>query len=372
MKQNGYKIAVEHLLKVSGITINGPNAWDVQVLNENFYKRVLGNGSLGLGEAYMDGWWDAANLDELVYRKLRAKLENKTKNFRLIAPFLKAKIFNYQNKPGAVEVAEKHYDVGNELYSKMLGPTMVYTCGYWKDAKNLEESQIAKMDLVCRKMGLKPGMKVLDLGCGFGGFMKFAAEKYKVNCVGLNISKEQVRFGQKFCQGLPVEFRLIDYREAEGMFDRIVAIGLTEHVGYKNYGELFKVANSCLKDGGLFLLHTIGNNESITIGDPWISKYIFPNGMLPSIKQLSGAMEKLFILEDLHNFGTDYEKTLMAWFKNFDDNWDSLKNNYDDRFYRMWKYYLLQCAGIFRARKAQLWQLVLSKNGVLDGYNSIR
>jgi len=360
----------------AGVIVDGENPWDIQVHNEDFYSRILKQLYLGLGESYMDGWWDCAQLDEFIFKTIRADLEDDLKNWRLVLHFAKAQIFNRQKKSRAAEVTHVHYDIGNNLYEHMLGKSMAYTCGYWSGptgiAKNLDEAQFAKYDLVCRKIGLKPGMKVLDLGCGFGGFLKYAAEKYEISGVGVNLSKEQVKFAEKAAAGLPLEFRLIDYRDTVGKFDRIVSIGLMEHVGYKNYGSLFKIARDRMEDDGLFLLHTIGNNTSATIADPWTDKYIFPNGNIPSIKQLGGAMESFFVLEDWHNFGADYDKTLMAWHENFVANWAHIKKDYDERFYRMWVYYLLSCAGAFRARKIQLWQLVLSKKGVLGGYQSVR
>jgi cyclopropane-fatty-acyl-phospholipid synthase len=366
------KELIVNLAAKAGVTINGSQPWDIRVHNENFYSRVIRHPHLGLGESYMDGWWDCPRLDEFFFKILRVNLDSQLKNWQLALHYFKAMIFNYQKKSKSLEVAQKHYDIGNNLYQLMLGRSMAYTCAYWKDARNLDEAQEAKFDLVCRKIALKPGMKILDLGCGFGSFLKFATEKYHISGVGVNISKEQIKFAKQSCQGLPLEFQLIDYREAKGVFDRVVSIGLTEHVGYKNYKTLFKVASGRLNDDGLFLLHTIGGGKSATIADPWIDKYIFPNGNLPSVKQLAGPMEGLFVLEDLHNFGADYDKTLMAWFENFNSNWPSIKKDYDQRFYRMWSYYLLACAGAFRARDIQLWQLVLSKKGVLGGYTSIR
>jgi cyclopropane-fatty-acyl-phospholipid synthase len=269
-------------------------------------------------------------------------------------------------------VGEKHYDIGNQLFIKMLDKRMAYSCGYWKHAHNLNEAQEAKMELICQKIGLKPGMKVLDIGCGWGSFAKYAAEKYAVEVVGITISKNQLELAQNLCQGLPITLRLQDYRNLNESFDRIVSIGQMEHVGYKNYKTYFDVVHKCLADDGIFLLHTIGSNKPVHKADPWFEKYIFPNGMLPAISQLSSAFENKFIMEDWHNFGIYYDKTLMAWYENFNTHWDEIKQDYDDRFYRMWKYYLLACAGAFRARSIQLWQIVFSKNGIPGGYHSIR
>lgn len=367
------KKILEHLLKNTGVKINGKNSYDIQVHDNRFYKRVLAEGSLGLGESYMDGWWDCNKLDDLFYRILYFGLDKGVKkNIPFLLSILTAKAFNMQSKRRAFNIGKRHYDIGNDLFKKMLDKRMVYTCGYWKDAENLDQAQEAKLDLVCRKIGLKPGMKVLDIGCGWGSFAKYAAEKYKVKVIGVTVSKEQVALGNKLCKGLPVEIRLQDYRDINEKFDHVVSLGMIEHVGRKNYRTYMEIANRCLKDDGLFLLHTIGRNESASASDRWMNKYIFPGGMLPSIKQIGASIENLFVMEDWHNFATDYEKTLMAWFKNFDKNWDKIKGNYDERFYRMWKYYLLSCAGGFRSRKIQLWQIVLSKNGVPNGYQSIR
>jgi cyclopropane-fatty-acyl-phospholipid synthase len=343
------------------------------VHDERVFDKIISGGTLGLGEAYMDGWWDVRELDTFIHTVLSAKLDTAImRNLTNFFIFFKARLLNLQSQARAFQVAEAHYDLGNDLYEKMLDPRMVYTCGYWKDAKTLAEAQEAKMDLVCRKIGLKKGDRVLDIGCGWGSFAKYAAEKYGARVVGITVSKEQMALGEKICAGLPVEFRLQDYRLVNEPFDHIVSIGMFEAVGPKNFRAYFEVARRCLKKGGFFLLHTIGGNVSAKHGDPWIEKYIFPNGVIPSIAQIGRAIEDLFVMEDWHNFGSDYDKTLMAWFKNFDAAWPLLREKYGERFYRMWKYYLLTCAGTFRARKLQLWQIVLSPHGVPGGYASVR
>jgi cyclopropane-fatty-acyl-phospholipid synthase len=364
------KQLIEMLFAKAGVTINGTKAWDILVHDERFFQRVFKDNSLGLGESYMDGWWDCPAIDQMIYKLLEAKIEQYIPfSPKLILQTIKCKLFNFQNKWRSKEVAEKHYDIGNNLYQAMLDKTMNYSCGYWKQASTLEEAQIHKMDLICRKLMLKPGLKLLDIGCGWGGLAKYAAENYGVDVTGVTISAPQKILADELCKGLPVHIHLRDYRDLSGKkFDRIVSVGMFEHVGYKNYPVFMEAAHKNLADDGIFLLHTIGGNSSQITGNEWIGKYIFPNGMLPSIEQIGSAIQDLFIMEDWHNFGVDYDKTLLAWYHNFNDHWHELKNSYGERFYRMWKYYLLSCAAGFRSRKTQLWQIVLTKNGLKKGF----
>ena len=370
---NRYKNITEKFLGLAGVHINGPNPWDIQVHNDEFYRRAITEGELGVGESYMDVWWDAEKPDEFMCKIISAGIDEKIRRkLSILIPIFAARLFNLQSKRRAFIIGEKHYDLGNDLFQHMLDKRMNYSCAYWKDATSLDEAQEKKLELICRKIYLEPGMRVLDIGCGWGAFGKYAAEKYKVEVVGITVSKEQVELGRTLCQGLPVEFRLMDYRELNESFDRIVSVGMFEHVGYKNYSTFFRVANRCLKDNGLFLLHTIGRLKSGEALDAWTNRYIFPNAMLPSMAQLARSSENLFVTEDLHNFGSDYDKTLMAWYDNFAKNWDNIKSKFSDRFFRMWKYFLLSEAGVFRARHNQLWQIVLSKMGIPGGYLSVR
>ncbi|MHB8860343.1 MAG: cyclopropane fatty acyl phospholipid synthase [Minisyncoccota bacterium] len=367
---------VEDMLKKADVVIGGKRPQDITVHDERLFDRVLRYGTLGLGEAYMDGWWDANELDTFIYTVLAARLNTKIEmNLTSVLAGAKALFFNLQSSARAFNIGEVHYDLGNDLYEAMLDKRMVYTCGYWSGdprATTLDDAQEAKLDLVCKKIGLKKGDRILDIGCGWGSFAKFAAEKYGASVVGITVSKEQAVLAQERCAGLPVEIRVQDYRDVNETFDHIVSLGMFEHVGVKNYRTYFEVARRCLKDDGIFLLHTIGQNRSRVAGDLWVDRYIFPGALIPSPSQVGKAIEGLFVAEDMHNFGADYDTTLMAWFKNFDAAWPSLREKYGDRFYRMWKYYLLSCAGAFRARDTQLWQIVLSKNGVKGGYTSVR
>jgi cyclopropane-fatty-acyl-phospholipid synthase len=356
------------------ITIGSEKPWDIQINKTRFYLRLL-RGSVGLGTSYEDGDWDCNALDQFFYHFLTSPLARSPirRAGQLKIDIVNA-LFNRQSVKRAKIVGKKHYDLGNDLYRAMLDRRMIYSCGYWAEAQNLDEAQEHKLRLICEKLQLKQAERVLDIGCGWGGFAKYAAEHYAVSVIGITISKEQAALAAEACKGLPVEIHLADYRDAArlfGTFDKVVSIGMFEHVGHKNYRAYMRAAAACLKDDGLFLLHSIGRSETTSAADPWIDTYIFPNGIVPGMKQIINAATPVFTIEDWHNFGPDYDKTLLAWHDNFERAWPELKSSYDERFHRRFRYYLLSCAAAFRARDIHLWQLVLTKK-MLGGYRSIR
>lgn len=369
---------LQKILTPSGITINGPHPYDIQIHNKSFIQKLPHNVSLVAGESYMEGMWDCQQLDELFFRITRHINESllSHRTLRYLSIVINT-FFNWQTKQRAQQVAEQHYNIGNELYEYMLGNSMAYTCAYWDQAMSLDQAQNNKHELVCKKLGIKSSDRVLDLGCGFGGFAKYAAEHYGCEVVAVNIAQAQIAYAKRWCKDLPITFHQTDYRDhhiynsKQKCFDKIVSIGLCEHVGIKNYPTFIQIVRQQLKDDGLFLLHTIGKNYSENSLDTWIDRYIFPNGMLPSLQQLCASFENQFVVEDLHNFGADYDPTLMAWHDNFNKQWPELKEQYSERFYRMWNYYLLSCAGTFRARAMQLWQFVLSPKGIIGGYQRV-
>lgn len=363
---------IQKLLARADVQINGTRPWDVQVHNPNIYRKLFFGGIEALGDGYCLGDWDCEVIDQLVDRVYRAGLSKSISRHPLwVIHGWISKLVNYGRRGGRASEVQRHYDAGNDLFQAMLDPRMVYTCAYWKDAKNLEQAQTNKLELICKKIGLKKGMKVLDVGGGWGSFVTYAAEKYQVHGTNITISKEQKQLADQLCADLPVENLLIDYRDIKGKFDAVVSIEMIEAVGYKNYRQYMQKMYDCLPEGGIFLLEAIISNHSTTHTNPWIDKRVFPGGMLPSLQQISAAVENLFVIEDVHNFGTDYDKTLMAWFHNFDQNWPSL-SGYDQTFYRMWKLYLQSCAGAFRARNMQVVQIVFSKGSSKGGYQSIR
>ena len=357
------------LLDIADIRLDGDRPWDLRLLEPGVLERVFAHGNLGLGESYMDGHWEVDQLDVFFERVLRARLDQKIHPLRLAFHALRVRLLNRQSRRRAWQVGRAHYDLGNDFYAAMLDPRMTYTCGYWSGGANtLAEAQAAKLDLICRKLKLQPGMRVLDIGCGWGSFMAYAAEHYGVECVGVTISREQIAWARQRYPDLPLEFRLQDYRKLDERFDCIASVGMFEHVGRKNHRTFMEVAHRCLADDGRLLLHTIGKNQRDSTPDPWIDKYIFPNGDLPSAGQIGDAADGLFVVEDLHNFGADYDRTLMAWHANFEAAWPRFRDALGERFHRMWRYYLLSCAGAFRARDLQLWQWVLTKPGVTGVY----
>lgn len=349
---------VRDLLANAGLTVDGPAPWDPQIKDRRLYARVVRDGTLGAGESYVDGWWDCEALDQMLERIIKARIDVALReSWVLLANVVRARLFNLQ-VARAFEVGERHYDVGNDLYRRMLGPTMMYTCAYWKDATTLDQAQEAKLDLVCRKIGARPGMRILDLGCGWGGFAAFAAKHYGASVVGYTVSREQVAWIEEHHRGLPIEVRLADYREASGSFDAVVSIGLLEHVGPKNHRAYMELARRCLAPGGIAFIHTICGSRVVNQIDPWFHKYIFPNAAIPTLGQLVVAMQGTLVVEDVHNIGPHYDHTLMAWWHNFDEAWPELRARYGDAFHRMWKYYLLSSAAGFRARELNLCQIV--------------
>ncbi|ADM41617.1 Cyclopropane-fatty-acyl-phospholipid synthase [Edwardsiella tarda FL6-60] len=368
----GYRI-VSEMLSRAGIRVNGDRPYDIRVNHPLFFKRVLQQGSLGLGESYMDGWWQCDRLDIFFDKALRAGLQQQMPHhFRDTLRVVGARLANLQSRRRAWQVGREHYDLGNDLFSLMLDPAMQYSCAYWKQADTLEQAQQDKLHLICEKLQLRPGMTLLDIGCGWGGLAAYAARRYGVRVHGVTISAEQQKLAAARCQGLEVQILLQDYRDLHARYDRIVSVGMFEHVGPKNYDAYFAVARRNLKDDGLFLLHTIGANHTTPDVDPWINKYIFPNGCLPSLRHIADASEARFVMEDWHNLGADYDRTLMAWQQRFNAAWPQLKANYSARFFRMFNYYLAACAGAFRARDIQLWQVLFSPQGVCGGLRVAR
>ena len=350
------------ILHNAGIEVGGDQPRDIAVHDDRFWARVIAQPELGLGESYQDGWWDANQLDEFIAEVQTLDLRSLVRPRPGLALHVaKARAMNRQTARRARRNAGAHYNIGNDLYERMLDKRMIYSCGYWRRSEDLDQAQEDKLDLICRKLRLEPGMRLLDIGCGWGGFARHAASEHGVTVAGVTPAREQARVARDLCAGLPVEIQECDYRDVQGRFDRIVSIGMMEHVGPRNLKTFFERCNDLLSGDGMMLHHTIGSLESKNHTDPWFDKHIFPGGVVPSLGQISSASERDWVIEDVQNFGPYYDRTLMAWHRNVTEAWEDLPA-YDERFRRTWEYYLLSSAGSFRARALQLWQIVFTRS----------
>ncbi|HMO02164.1 MAG TPA: class I SAM-dependent methyltransferase [Oligoflexia bacterium] len=329
-------------------------------------------GLYGLGEAYMAGEWESQNLDNII-RSIALQGYCKKISLRRLFKLLTTLFINHQKGQKAFEVAERHYDLSNRLFTAMLDSSMSYTCGYWREAKNLEEAQTAKLRLICEKLKLAPGMRVLDIGCGWGNFAHYASTHYGVEVVGLTVSNQQAEIAKARCAKLPVEIRLQDYQKFKEriQFDRVVSIEMIEAVGKKNLPKFYETIKNSLKDSGIFLLQVITGEMFSRTSNPalddylvWLIKYIFPNGYLPSSRELFMPEKYGLKIENIHNLGSDYIKTLTAWQENFENNWFSLKQEFSDSFKRMWLYYLAGCRVMFELSFVQIYQIAYSKQPI--------
>lgn len=373
---------VSGLLERSGVRIDGGRPWDIMVRRPRFYRRAL-RGTLGIGESYVDGDWDCDDLAAMFRRVLGVGVQDSLLlRAARAGRALRARLFNLQTRGRARAVAEEHYDLDHRMYALFLGPWNQYTCCFFDGTDDLEQAERAKLEMVCDKLALVPRQRVLDIGCGWGGFAKYAAATRGCQVTGVTLSAEQATCARAETRGLPVEILEADYRDLPeaGLprFDAVTVIGMIEHVGYKNYRRLMQVVARVLKPDGRFLLHTIGNREETAVADPWIEKYIFRNSMIPSMAQLARAAAGLFVIEAWENYGQDYVRTLRAWFENFNRNWPRIQaldgpRRFDTRFRRMWNYYLQSSEAAFAVENLHLWQLVMTPRGAgLGVYDRVR
>jgi cyclopropane-fatty-acyl-phospholipid synthase len=371
--------AIATVAKNADVQFNGERPWDLQVHDPALFNNLLRHGSLALGNSYVRGDWDCEQLDELISRLLQAnghKPLSKRLQLQSLAELVRERCFNPQSQRRAFVVGQRHYDIDPRVYAAMLDPQMVYSCGYWRQADDLNTAQEHKLRLICEKLQLEPGQMLLDIGCGWGSLAAYAARNYGVNVMGITVSSQQASYIKERHENLPIQVALCDYRRLPQLvnepFDRIASIGMFEHVGPRNHGQFHHAVNQLLHSDGLALVQTIGSDRTTYRTDAWIDTHIFPGGRLPSATQFCHGFEPHFLLEDWENFGRDYDLTLMAWWQNFDAAWPGLQHDIHHEFYRFWRYYLLSCAGFFRSRQGQLWQVVLSKRTRNQAYASWR
>ncbi len=385
--------ALQTVLRSADVRLDGERPWDLQLDGADaihqLIRALLERGSLGLGDSYVDGLWRCDALDQLFTRLLLAQADSQLAQgswLRSAGWLLRERLLNLQSPARCRVAIRHHYDISPQVYAAMLDPWLQYSCGYWQHATCLAQAQEHKLRLICEKLELRPGQRLLDIGCGWGGLAAYAASHYGVEVVGITLSQEQLEVACRHWRDLPLRFELCDYRQLAQLgcppFDRVVSVGMYEHVGQGNAAPFFAAVRNAMTHDGLFLLHTIGYRCHSSHSDPWIDSHVFPNGRLPAPGELATALEQDWLIEDWQNFGPDYDHTLMAWHANVAAAWPQLapglgSSEEAERFRRFWSYYLLCCAGFFRSRQGQLWQLVLTRSSPAvaprrPAYRSIR
>ncbi len=346
----------------------------LKLLNKKLNYKLLFNPDISFPEAYVNGEIKIENgtlLDflNLTFKNLGPGEINTSGYF--VKKFLHAyRFFTNFNLPlKSKKNVEHHYDLGEELYNLFLDKKFrMYSCAYWKSPEeSLEQAQQNKINHIIKKLDLRAGQKVLDIGCGWGGLCFEMAKQSKCEVTGITLSKNQYEYCVKKSKELKLDnqchFELLDYRHLNGKFNRIVSVGMVEHVGRKFYKTFFKKINELMTDDGLSLIHTIGSTQPKGPPQPWISRYIFPGGLVPSASDLIDAVEKTdLILTDMESLIRHYDKTLKAWLVRFLENRDRAKKMYDERFCKMWEFYLASCSAAFKYRDLLVYQLQIAKN----------
>lgn len=345
----------------------GAPAFTVNINKELNVKDLLTSTSLALGEAYMRG---DLSIDGDLYEAL-AHFMGQMDRFSTDKNKLKKLIFTSSSKKNQEKEVTSHYDIGNDFYALWLDETLSYSCGYFESEKDtLYDAQVHKTERILKKLYLKPGMELLDIGCGWGYLLIQAAKKYGVKGMGITLSKEQQAGFQKRIKEEGLEDLLtverMDYRDLPNCgrtFDRVVSVGMVEHVGRDNYSQFLSCAKEVMKPGGLFLLHFISALKEHP-GDPWIKKYIFPGGMVPSLREMiNAAADYRFYTLDVESMRRHYNRTLLCWNANFQKHKDEVKEKFGEEFVRMWELYLCACAATFYNGIIDLHQ-ILWTNGV--------
>jgi cyclopropane-fatty-acyl-phospholipid synthase len=359
------ELPVRRALAAADIEIDGHRPWDIRVNDPAFYLRMMPNPAFQIGQTYMDGMWDCDAIDEMVFKLIASRVyaqHEKGGVFHLRNAL--ARVRNMQSRARAGEVALAHYDLDLDLYRGMLDETLTYTCAYWDaPGATLADAQRAKLRLICDKLELKPGQTLLDIGCGFGGLAAFAAEHYGVKTLGVTNSQQHCTVARTLYPHL--ELALMDYRELPALgrrFDAVASVEMIEAVGPKNFTTYFDVVSQCLAPRGAFLLQSFISPASRFVCNEWFDRYIFPNGVVPSFPQLHAASAMTFgAPTDVHELGLHYPSTLLAWDRNLRATWPRLRSRNDERFRRMWHFYLTSLAGVFRAEDLRLCQVLYRK-----------
>lgn len=380
---DAYKSHVISFLEKAGIAIGGPNDFDIHVNDDRFYEMFFKDRTVGAGEAYTEGFWDVKDLKLLAEKIfLSGKLDHQY-------GFLNNLIYQLNKAQGKLKALfdiKKTYDHNIELYRAMLDKRLLYTCAYWNNidysVANLDLAQEQKLELVCQKLGLHQqpkGQSILDYGCGFAGFAKYAHEKYGAKVVGITISKLQYKVAKEICKGLPIEIRFQDYRDIPKgeLYDHLVALGIIEHITVKNAREFILNAKSHLKNekyqDNRFVLHGMFTNGTEHRIDPWMEKYIFPGAEIFTFKHLFDMIHGVFYCQDFHPFGPDYSLTADAWYQRLEMNYGNLlPSEQNNEFMRTFEFYLKTASASFLTQRNNLMQMVLTHGPVINGLEPVR
>ena len=374
MKTTSPERLVPEIFASADVAVNGSRPWDIQVHHHLFYKRLAAGGSMALGESYMDGWWDCEALDQFFARILRLRLDHQAKkSLKILWCAVKAACTSSPGRFRAFAIGRRHYDIGNDLFSLMLDKWMNYSCAYWKDAGDLDEAQESKMDLICRKLQLQPGMRILDVGCGWGGLAAYAAKHYDVEVLGITVSREQIKLARQRCEGLPVTIKLEDFRRMKGTFDRIVSVGMFEHVGGRSLSHLHAHDPPLPKTRGAF-------SAAHHRWQP-ISAFLRPLDFQIHLPKLHAAIQPTDFIGSRKNFwywktGTASVLTTIprCWLgtKILRRTGTTSRMLMTDVFSACGHTTCWPAPGPSAPARNQVWQIVFSNNGVRSGYEGVR
>ena len=359
---------ISELLAGAAVRINGDAPWDIQVYDEKVYRLILTQGSLGLGRAYMEGLWDSDQLDETFHRLLAADIDTKMVGWarvRLLGEVLRQRLFNLQSPQRAFQVAEQHYDIGNDVFESMLDSRMIYSCAYWEHASSLEQAQQHKLDMICRKLQLQPGERLLEIGCGWGGLAGHLADR-GAEVDAISLSDAQLAWARRHHMG--PRFLKQDYRDTAGSYDGIVSVEMVEALGREYWPTFMDCVARNLKPGGRAAIQFISIRDDLfdayAASADFIQAYIFPGGLLIRTSEFRRLAEARGLAwQDQVDFGPDYAETLKTWRVNFNNAVveGCLPPGFDARFVELWRFYLLYCEGGFRGGGIDVHQVTLVK-----------
>jgi len=354
--------AVEQVFEGAGVRCNGSRLFDPQILDDRFYTACATRGTLGFGESYVANWWACDDLEELAYRLTVSRINQVGRFAPLLAmSYLVSLLRNNQTLERSRRVADRHYNIGNDLFFSFLGRYRNYSCALFEGTESLDAAQKAKMERICELLELSERDHLLDVGGGWGHLARHAALQHGCTVTSINIADEQITYAREMCAGLPVDVRKCDYRQLTGRYTKAAVVAMFTHVGSKNHRTFFECIHRCLPEGSRLVMETVGSSHSNVTLEPWTERHIFPGGVVPSLRQIDHAASGLFVRGYTREFGSHYVLTLRAWYDNLMAAWPELSTRYSESTLRTFEYFFLTVAGTFRAGRLKHWHLVMSK-----------